>query len=223
MLRTRPVRRRALLLTLIALSLTSCGKKDDALAGSGVQARKTRNVPAFKRLWVGGVLVVRVSVGKDGPMELKGDDNLLEHVTSRLENGVLKLDVDTKVKKRMPLEVTLSTAELEAVSAVVASRVDVQGVKAKAFEAKAGGAAHITATGSAETLTVTATGAAQVDLSALPAAAATVRMEQAGTAKFGYLEKLDVTASGPSRVFYQGDPQLKKEIRKPARLVQGGS
>jgi hypothetical protein len=163
-----------------------------------------------------------VNVGKDGPLELKGDDNLLDHVTSRFENGVLKLDVDTKVHTRMPLEVEIATAELEAVSAVVAAKVDVRGLKAKTFEAKAGGAARILASGTAEALTVTGTGATEVDFTELLAASATVRLEHAGTVRFGYLEKLDVAASGPSRVFYQGDPQIKQALRKPARLIHGG-
>ena len=201
--------------------LPGCGKKDDGLGGSGIQKRKTRSVPAFKRLWIGGTLVVRVNVGKEGPLELKGDDNLLDHVTSRLENGVLKLDLDATLRTRMPLEVDIGTAELEGLTAVGATRVDVRGVKAKTFEVHGGGAARIHVAGTAEALTVTGTGATDIDLTALPSASATVRVDRAGTVRFGYLEKLDVTASGPSRVFFQGDPQIKKELIKPARLIRG--
>jgi hypothetical protein len=221
MLRTAPVQRRALFLMALVVALSGCKKeKDDSLPGSGVQAKKTRSVPPFKRVWAGYLLRVSIKVGENGPLELKGDDNLLDHVRSRVENGVLKLDMDTMVRTKMPLEVTLATAELEGVTSVVTAKVTVQGLKARGFEARAAGAASITAQGVAESLTVSGNGATQVDLTEVAAASAVVRVEKAATVRLGYLEKLDVTASGVSSVIYQGEPVIQQNLQKPARLIK---
>jgi hypothetical protein len=215
------VQRRALFFLALLVALSGCKKeKDDSLPGSGVQAQKSRNVPPFKRIWAGVGMQVRIKVGENGPVGLKGDDNLLDHVRSRVENNILKLDFDTKVRTRMPLEVTLATAELEGVTAVIAAKVTVQGLKAKGFEARAGGAGRITAQGVAESLLLTGNGATQIDVTEVAAASAVVRAERAATIKLGYLEKLDVTASGPSRVIYQGDPVIEQKLEKPAHLIK---
>jgi hypothetical protein len=221
MLRTRAVRRRVPILLLLFLVLLGCDKKKDGgVRGSGVQTTKVRQVPAFSRLSVGSMLDVRVSIGKDEPMQLKGDDNLLEHVSSRLENGVLKLDVDTKVHTRMPLEVRLSTARLETLNASVAAKVDVQGLTGPSFEARAAGGSRVTVSGSTDSLKLAGKGAARFDFTKVTARSASVNLEYGSTARLGYLEKLDVKASGASRVYYQGEPEMTRDLHPPARLIR---
>jgi putative autotransporter adhesin-like protein len=221
-LRPRPVRRWALFFGLFVLLSPACNeKKAGALRGSGIQKAQSRPAPAFTRLWVGGTLDVRVLVDKDdATLDVKGDDNLLDHVTARMEGDVLKVDTDTKLKTTMPLEVRLRTRRLDSVVAAVASKVDVQGLKAGVFEARAAGAGRLRVSGSATRLDLTAKGAAELDLTNVPAAAAKVRLEQGAVLRLGYLETLDVGASGASKVFYRGDPAITKAIVPPASLIQ---
>jgi hypothetical protein len=210
-----------LFLALVWLAASSCTKKnDESTAGSGVQASATRTVPPFARLSVGSMLEVSVKVGSDGPLEIKGDDNLLPHVTSRVENGMLTLDVDVKAKKSMPLEARVSTRRLEAVNASVASKVDIQGLSAEKFAARAAGAGRVTAAGSAQSLELVGKGAARLDFAKVPAREASVHLDHASQAKLGYLEKLKVTASGASLVYYSGEPALESALKKPARLIR---
>jgi len=197
-----------------------CAKKDEFLHGSGVQSTTSRPVPAFSRLWVGSLLDVRVVVAPGAPtLEVKGDDNLLDHVTARLEGGVLKLDTDAKVKTTMPLELGLRTEGLESVVAAAASNVSVQGLKAQAFKGGAAGAGRLTVAGSARDLDLTGAFAGQLDFTKVAAASAKVRTDKAANVRLGYLEALDVSATGASRVFYQGDPRITKNVEPSARLV----
>ncbi|HVR18925.1 MAG TPA: DUF2807 domain-containing protein, partial [Polyangiaceae bacterium] len=184
------MRRRALFFGLFVLLAPACDeKKEGALRGSGVQKAQSRPAPAFSRLWVGGSLDVRVLVDKDQPtLDVKGDDNLLDHVTARIEDGVLKLDTDTKLKTTMPLELRLHTGRLDSVVAAVASKVDVQGLRAGAFEARAAGAGRLTVSGSATSLDLGGKGAAQLDFTNVPAASAKVHLEQGAVVRLGYLE-----------------------------------
>lgn len=216
------MRRRALTLFVLGcLVFGACKKKsDEGVVGSGVQGKTTRSVPAFTRLAASSLLDVKVTVGKDGPVEIKGDDNLLEHVTSRVENGVLKLDADAKLKKSMPLEVRVSTARLEAVSASVASKLDIQGLSAEKFVARAAGAGRVTAAGNAQSLELSGKGACELDFSKVPAREASVTLEHAAVARLGYVEKLNAKASGPSRVYHQGEPEIVRDLEKPARVIR---
>lgn len=221
MLRIPSVRRRALLFLALVFSIaSSCDKKDEGVVGSGVQRTTTRNMPPFVRVSVGSALEVRISVGNDGPLELEGDDNLLQHVTSRVEKGNLILDADAKLKRSMPLEARLSTRRLEAVSASVASKVDVHGLSADKFEARAAGAGRVTVAGSAQTLELFGKGASVLDFTKVVAHEATVRVERASQAKLGYLERLHASATGPSRIYHAGEPVIESNLEKPARLIR---
>ncbi len=222
MLRIRFVRRRALLcLAFVLFAAPSCDKKkDEGVVGSGIQATATRSVPPFARLSVGNGFEVKVTVGSDGPLELKGDDNLLSHVTARVEKGILSLDVDSKVKRKLPLEARISTRTLEGVSVAVVAKVEIQGLSVDRFEARAAGAGRIVASGSAEVLDLAGKGASLLDFTKVPAREASVRLEHASQAKLGYVEKLRATASGPSRIYHAGEPVIESALTKPAQIIR---
>ncbi|HEX6275037.1 MAG TPA: DUF2807 domain-containing protein [Polyangiaceae bacterium] len=221
------IRRRPLfLLALFALAFSGCDdekKADSGLQGDGVAHTETRDVPAFTRLSVGSRIDVSVVIGEPSKLELRGDKNLLPHVTGKVENGTLKLDTDVKVKPNIPLTLKLRVPRLDGVSVSKGGSIAVEKLSAQKFEVQAGGGGKIRASGSAQELLVDGGDAGQVNLAKLPVQSATVRLERAARVELGYVEKLDVKLDGAARVVYEGTPEIKQDIKGRARLVRRDS
>jgi len=207
---------------MLGIALVACEKKKppDALEGNGVAATVERDVAPFSRLAVGSRIELEVTIGKASRLELNGDGNLLPHVTSRSENGLLTLDTDKRVKPSMRLRARISVPRLDSASGTKVARIDIQGLAADTFEAHATDVAKLSAAGTAKALVLKGAVAGSLDFSKVSAASATVRLEKAASVRLGYLEELDVATKGATRVSYVGDPKIKKDIEKPGRLIR---
>jgi hypothetical protein len=211
---------RALCLVTALAVLGGCKKKGDdsetpSVRGSGVGSFVERKVPPFSRVSIGGNFEVTINVGKHGPIELRGDDNLFEHLPSPVVNGELTLKPDATFKETQPFRIAIATEKLERIAVSVASKVTVHGVKAEAFEVAATGAARVTANGSAATLKVISKTAAQVDLTALATGEGVVTASEASRVMLGHIEKLDATQSGIAMIVYRGAPAVTKHAAQP--------
>jgi hypothetical protein len=216
------VRRLALFTLLLGLTAgaTACDKSGEPLAGSGVGGKRTLELGPFSKLQVSGAFDVTLKVGKREPLEVRGDDNLLPHVTAKLEGDRLVITLDRAVKRKQPLRIDVGTEALQALTVGVAAKAHVQGVRAEHLELRAAGAAEIVAKGSSGSLDVATKSAARVDLSEFSTASAVVSAADASRIKLGHVERLKVTQSGLSQVRYRGDPTLEQNVQKPARLVR---
>jgi len=216
------VRRLALFTLLLALTAgaTACDKSGEPLVGSGVGAKRTLELGPFSKLQVSGAFDVTLNVGKREPLEVRGDDNLLPHVTAKLEGDRLVITLDRAVKRKQPLRIDVGTEALQALTVGVAAKAHVHGVKAEHLELRAAGAAEIVAKGSSGSLDVATKSAARVDLSEFSTASAVVSAADASRIKLGHVERLKVTQSGLSQVRYRGEPTLEQNVQKPARLVR---
>lgn len=183
--------------------------------GSGVGSFASRTLPPYTRLKVGGSLDVTVEVGKDGPLELRGEDNLIALVPSTVVNGELLLEPTVALEPTQPLRLTLSTARLEQVVAYAAARVKLHHVQADAFAVRAGGAARLIADGSASKLTVASRMIATVDLGRFSAASATVTAVDFSRVRLGYLETLDATQVKDGSIAYLGSPTVTRHAERP--------
>jgi hypothetical protein len=213
--------RRSLLFACLTLALPACKKKPDPLKGSGVGATRARSVAAFSELSVGNGLEFEVTVGKGASLEISGDDNLISLVTTQVEGKRLTLGVDKKLKQRQPLRVRVGTERLDGIRVVAGAKGKVSGVRAEAFHVESGGGATVEIAGSSQALEVKSRSAARVDLKGFSAAKGIVTAADASTIELGYLEELDVTQTGMSRVIYRGEPKLTQSVKKPARLIRG--
>jgi hypothetical protein len=211
----------ALCLVTVLLALGGCKKKanEERVRGSGVGSTVSRPVEPFTRLVVGSSLDVTVTVGKHGPMELRGDDNLIKLVPSKVVNGELVLKPEVPIKTKQPLRITLLTERLDRVALAVATKVVVHGVRSDAFEVEAGGAAKITADGSAARLSVKSRNAARVDLSAFSVGEAQVTADNFSRVTLGHVEKLDVTQRENSVITYRGTPDIKQQADKSSHVA----
>jgi hypothetical protein len=219
---------RALLLAGLLLGAgTGCKKQPkDApdlptVRGSGVGSFQSRPLAPFTRIAIGGGLELTVKVGKNEPLELRGEDNLFAHVPSTVVDGELKLEPDAALKTTQPFRLVVGSAELVAVSAAAGAKVIVHGVKTDAFTARTGGAARLTIDGSATTLTVGARSVSHIDLQRFSAESASVTAQDLARVRLGYLERLDATQSGNAAITYTGTPVVTRHADRAQNVAPG--
>ena len=173
------------------------------------------------------------------------DENLAEYVEVEVEGSTLKIRLDRRYSYQMvnvvPMEVNVTMPELVGLTASGASEAIVAGFEstksldlglsgASSLEGQieagdtwveASGAAKVTLTGSAQDVRIDASGGSEVDLSGFPVADADVEASGASSVTVNARGRLDVEASGGSRVYYLGKPALGRIETSGAASVEG--
>ena len=211
--------------------LAGCeGTLQPGLQGSGRQASEQRDVAAFERIDVVGQTTVTVASGEPS-VTVRGDDNLLAHVVTRVEDGTLLIDERRSVDPRTELVVEVTTPQLsgaslqgsgdltvrdvagETFTAVLdgSGDLEVAGLTGEAFTAELGGSGSLRASGQVQQVDLSLSGSGSAELQGLAALRATVDVDGSGDALVSVSETLDASSSGSGDVIYTGDPQNVQE------------
>lgn len=197
---------------------TACSYKINfsasGLPGDGNLKAETRPPEAFTAVEAAGSIELALSAGEGPPkLELRGDANLLPHVRTRFEGGVLKVDSDQELSPNHPLVVTAHTSKLERVALSGAGKVQVLGLQGPKFALNLSGAAHARLAGDVSSTTLDISGAGKIDASELVATDVEVEVSGAGKASVHATGKLKVDISGAGKVSYSGKPKIiEKDI-----------
>ncbi len=83
---------------LVALLFTSCNQVFDGIKGNGnVQTEQRKIAETFTKISVNRGLEVIVEQGDEVSVEVEADENLLSHITTKVENGTLIVTTDQNI------------------------------------------------------------------------------------------------------------------------------
>lgn len=221
--------RSILVLTLGLVATAGCiGSIATGLPGNGVIQTVSRDVPEFQKIEVRGAFDVEVKTGPHGPVQIKGDENLLELVKTEVTDGrlVVSLAAGQSIRPTQMIHVGVSCPMLDSAEVHGASRMKVESTEAETFAAKSVGASQLTveslktkdlklvSTGaSSVTLAGTAThanadvtGASKANLGGLAAEEAEVEVAGASQATVQATKRVAGSATGASQVHVVGKP-----------------
>ena len=212
------------LLTVLAMFAGGChGKFRSQIKGSGKRELQKREVAAFTSISSEGAFTIEVTCQKDRSLEVEGDDNVLEYVSTEVGGNTLRLKNTGNFSTTEPVKFKISVPNLEGLSVNGAGHVDVKGLNNDKFEIDTNGAATIVVSGNTKVIDVGANGAGKVDAQNLHAPRAVVDSKGVARIDLGVTDQLDVTVSGPSTVTYKGDPVMNKTIHGPGKVERRGS
>ncbi len=181
--------------------------------GSGVAGSQAKDVSEFRAVRIEGSFDVRATVGEARSVVVEGDDNLLEHVRARVEDGVLVLDfAPGRYRTHLPMKVAVTSPTLTAFEMDGAGDVELVGMRGERFGLSIRGAGDVTASGTVEALDVAISGAGDANLLALDSKRASVSISGAGDVSLSVSERLDASVSGAGEVRYRGSPKLSKSV-----------
>ena len=215
------VKKLVLLVVLIALG-AGC-HFHHRVAGSGKRQTEKRAVGAFSSVSIEGAFDIKIVCQKPQSLEIAGDDNILQLVTTEVSNNVLHVRNLRGYSVSEPISLTISVPDLEGISSSGAGTVEVSGLKNEKFEIDANGAPTIRASGETKALTIDANGAGKIDTHRLHAARVEVDSKGVSGVEVYAAEQLDVTVSGPSHVIYHGNAVVNKTVNGPGSVEKKGS
>jgi hypothetical protein len=211
-------------LVLLTVFVGGChGKFISQIKGSGKRELQKREVAAFTSISAEGAFTIEVTCQKNQSLEVEGDDNVLEYVTTEVGSSILRLKNTRNYSTSEPVKFKISVPNLEGLSVNGAGHVDVKGLNNDKFEIDTNGAATIVVSGNTKVIDVGANGAGKIDAENLRAPRAVVDSKGVARIDLGVTDQLDVTVSGPSTVTYKGDPVMNKTIHGPGKVERRGS
>jgi hypothetical protein len=218
------MRKLAWLLLLIPVLVSGChhGMRSE-VRGSGKREVQKRQVAAFTSIDTEGAFTIEVTCQKDLGLEVEGDDNVLGLVSSEVSNNVLHLTNTGNYSVGEPVKFKISVPNIEGLSVSGAGKIDIKEMSNDKFEINSKGAPYINVSGKTKVLDIDTSGAGTIDTHNLRAARGIVDSKGVSKIDVDVSEQLDVTVSGPSSVFYKGDPVVNKTVNGPGRVERKGS
>lgn len=216
--------RKLAFLVLLTVLGAGChhGKFSAGIKGSGKREIQTRQVAPFTSISTEGAFTIEVTCQKDQKLEVEGDDNVLEYVTTDVGSNILRLKNTKDYSTSEPVKFKISVPNLEGLSVNGAGHVDVKGLNNDKFEIDTNGAATVVVSGNTKLIDVGANGAGKIDAQNLHATRAVVDSRGVVRVDLDVSNQLDVTVQGPSTVTYKGDPTVNKTIHGPGKVERRG-
>jgi len=179
----------------------------DILQGSGRAATETREVAAFTGIDLAGSNELIVRVGGERRVVVHADDNLLGHITTDVQAGVLvvgNMPGSIETKSRTYVEIDVPSVDTLALSG--SGVVTVTGVEASGLAVRLPGSGLLRASGRATALDVELGGSGDAQLRELTAADVSASVSGSGRIVVTATNRLDATVSGSGAVVYGGEP-----------------
>jgi hypothetical protein len=197
------------------------GDSGSVLRGSGTAATQPREVGEFRAVSIRSCADARIHVGAPASVGVTADDNLIDHVLTRVEDGVLVIDFDRgSYRFRSPLVVEIGTPSLEALRISGSGDAVIDGLNGGALELDISGSGNIAARGTVDTLMVGISGSGDLELYGLRARVAQVSISGSGDVQLDVVERLTAQVSGSGDVRYRGSPQVQRGVSGSGSIEQ---
>jgi hypothetical protein len=196
---------------VVALVLMSCGDKTPQ--GSGTAKTEARNVGEFTDVVLKGPVTLDISVGSPGSFSVSADDDLLADIETKVSKNTLTVDA-TGIEPVTPVHIVAVVAALQGIKTTGASTVTGTSLgSASKMHVDINGTASVSLVGDGRaSLEIDMAGAGRVDASGLPAKAADIALNGAGTIQVTVEKSLKARLDGPGVVTYAGDPQVDAKV-----------
>ena len=175
--------------------------------GSGVAATETREVPSFTGVELAGGNNVTVRVGGASSVVVRGDDNLLGHITTQVVDGDLVVgQTPGNVETNSPTGVEVTVPSLDDLTLTGSGILSVIGIETENMTVTLSGSGIVRASGTATKLDVDLPGSGEAELKDLVARNVNAIMSGSGLLRITATERLDASVPGNGAILYSGDP-----------------
>jgi hypothetical protein len=199
------------------------GSSNSTTEGSGVPAAQTRDVAAFKSVELAGSNNVLIRAGKKQSVVVRGDDNLLDRVTTEVQSGTLVIaNTPGSFSTRSPMGVEVEVPTLTALTLSGSGNLVVDGIEAQSLEVALPGSGTLTGSGTVTQLDVTVGGSGTIQFTRLAAKEVRAVVSGSGSIFITATETLDASVSGSGAILYAGNPQeLTKSVTGTGAITGG--
>jgi Putative auto-transporter adhesin, head GIN domain len=184
------------------------GSSNSTNEGSGVPATQSRDVAAFNSVELAGSNNLVIRVGEKQSVVVRGDNNLLERVTTEVQSGKLVVaNTPGSFTTKSPMSVEVKVPTLNALTLTGSGNIVVSNIEADSLTVTLPGSGTLTGSGTATRLDVTVSGSGTVQFPQLVANEVRALVSGSGTIFITATESLDASVSGSGSILFAGNPQ----------------
>lgn len=223
---------------LSALALASCNL-DNSLWGAGDVITETRPLKDFHALDIRTSGEVDVRVGNSFFVEVSAEENVIPHLSTRVENGTLVVSFNRSVFDADDVRIRVTapswdnfrlsgSADVDVVDAIKGNQLEVRSSGSgdlKVFNldfdrirTQQSGSGKVTLLGAADELNASLSGSGDLNALDCPVDLVTVSLSGSGDARVFAQKRLDATISGSGSVEYRGNAQVNSTISGSGRV-----
>ena len=218
------MKRSPILLAVLAAAILALPVPAAQVDGSGHPATQRRAVHEIFGVAVSVPADVLITQGKDEGLTITADDNLLAHIQTVVEGGILRIRPANQASftARTPIrvEVTARSPQLLAVSG--SARIAAKSLVIGRVEAKLSGSGRIEVSGVAPDFSANIGGSGEVDAARLAAKDARVAISGSGRIRVSAQSSVAATIAGSGDIGYYGDPKVEEHIAGSGRVHRLG-
>ncbi len=193
----------------------------NTVQGSGVQVTESRTVPAFGSVDLAGSNNLFIRVGEEQSVQVYGDDNLIDRVTTDVDATTLVIGSKPgSYSTDSPMRVEVSVPSLRDLTLSGSGNVLVSGVDGRQFTVTISGSGVVTASGATEQLDVTVSGSGQAELGGVEARAVQAVVSGSGNIVVTATASLDASVPGSGSIMYGGNPSdVTKSVTGSGEII----
>lgn len=198
------------------------GNGRNHVQGSGGLFTETRDVAVFHGVRLQGSGEATITVGEPQSLVIEAQENILPHLTTDVENGILVLGVEenTSITTDQGWTYTIAVESLDQLEILGSADADVSGLSGGSLSVTISGSGNITASGNVEAQAIVINGSGDYRALDLTSQVASVSVSGSGDAEVDVTDSLQVQISGSGNVIYRGDPGLSEEISGSGEVIK---
>jgi hypothetical protein len=204
---------RGLAILLLGVSLTGCAFMNPGIPGSGKIVAQAVDVGEFQGVsfYGGGKLTVTAGA-ETSSCEIEVDDNLLEHIETKVENGILTIRPKVNIAPSRTMVVRISSKSLSSLSVAGSCDAELTGLNGEKLDLNISGSGDISCTGDVESLSFSLAGSGSLDAEKLNCKSAEIAISGSGEATVNATDSLTAAIAGSGDVRYLGTPNVSEQI-----------
>jgi hypothetical protein len=213
-----------ILLAVIAAALLALPVPAAQIDGSGRPATQSRAVHDIYGIAVSVPAEVTVTQGHNEGLSITADDNLLAHIETVVENGVLRIRPrdQASLTAHTPIRVAVTARSPQLLAVSGSARIAARSLVLGRVEAKISGSGRIEVSGATPDFTAHIAGAGEVDAARLAAQDGHVAISGSGRIRLSAQRNVSASISGSGDIGYYGDPKVEKSVAGSGRIHRLG-
>ncbi|WP_114784492.1 head GIN domain-containing protein [Botryobacter ruber] len=225
---------------LAVILLSSCDKDGFCLKGEGNTETRVLQLSPINGVKVNGSTKVYINYGAQQHVEVKGQPNVLDVMSTSVDNGTWTVEFDRCLRRHKTVEVFITLPSVNYVALNGSGRIEMRdsfeepeiqcvldgsGKISAAFETERAitrltGSGEIYLNGLSRTQNVSLSGSGKVKAFDFPAENTTVNISGSGDVEVRTSQTLDASISGSGKVSYKGSPTVNSNISGSGKVVK---
>lgn len=189
--------------------------------GSGKIVRVARALVPFTGVWSDGPVQIQIVIGKAFRAEVEADDNVIDQVVTRVENGTLKVSTKGSYRTSHEPVVHITMPALDRARVAGSGGMTIDGLSGGKLVLRSEGSGGFAArSGWLDTLDLQVSGSGGANVAGLRVAHAKVVLSGSGAIRFRAEKSSDIDLTGSGAIAYGGAAKPTVRVTGSGRIWQ---